>query len=201
MISVGICLAVLEGLLRGDGFKTRCSVHIAVIQVLMDQPDRHRALAYRGDAPLDRASAHITRREHAGQARLQGVRLAREAPPGISIEHGVVQRSPVRTKPRASSSTAPLSQPVLASAPMKTKRARTPSVLHLPERLSSTTILSRRSSPRSSRITARPRYESPTASVHHTRQGRQAILPRWVCLVMISRMVEGPLHQAQIPLP
>ena len=39
----------------------------------------------------------------------------------VVVERRIVQLLPVRTKPRSSSSTAPWSQPVLASAPMKTR--------------------------------------------------------------------------------
>jgi hypothetical protein len=41
-----------------------------------------------------------------------------------------------------------------------------------------------------------PVRESPTASVRPPRQGPRALLPRGVCLVMMSRTVERPLHQA-----
>jgi hypothetical protein len=35
------------------------------VEMLMDQPDRHRALADRGRDSLDRAAAHVADREHA----------------------------------------------------------------------------------------------------------------------------------------
>ena len=66
------------------------SLHPGCGQVLVDQPHGHRALAHRGGYPLDRTGAHVARREHAGQARLQGVRLPRAVPPEIPIEHGAV---------------------------------------------------------------------------------------------------------------
>ena len=60
----------------------------------MDQPHGHKALAYRGGDPLDRAAAHVTRREHPRQARLQQVRLSRKSLPSLSLKRRTVQRSP-----------------------------------------------------------------------------------------------------------
>ena len=60
--------------------------------MLMDQPHRHGALAHREGDPLDRAAAHVARREHARQARLQEERLSRKVTPEIAAERGTVQR-------------------------------------------------------------------------------------------------------------
>src|SRR5829696_2705884 len=85
---------------------------------------------------------------------------------------------PVKTKPRSSSSTAPWSQPVLARAPMKTKSARAPRARLAPERLSSTVIPSRWSSPESSRISVP--VSSSTFSAREIRSTRylDMLLPR-----------------------
>jgi|SRR5215203_1499220 len=60
----------------------------------MDQFHRHSALAHRGGAPLDRATAHIASCEYSTQARLQEERLARKVSPGLFVERGAVQRLP-----------------------------------------------------------------------------------------------------------
>jgi hypothetical protein len=73
--------------------------------------------------------------------------------------------SPVRMKPLSSSSTAAWSQPVLASAPMKTKRDRAQRVRRAPERLSSTPIPSNWFSPMSSRISVRASNSTFSASL------------------------------------
>jgi hypothetical protein len=100
--------------------------HAGLGQILMDERNRHRVLAHSGGAALDRSAANVARREYPLQARLQAVRLPRKSLPGVFLGRGSVQRSPVRTKPRLSSSTVPWSQPVLAFAPMKTKSALAP---------------------------------------------------------------------------
>ena len=46
----------------------------------MDERDRHRALADRARDALDRARAHVAGDEHAGDARLQQVGVARQRP-------------------------------------------------------------------------------------------------------------------------
>jgi hypothetical protein len=53
----------------------------------MDQPHRHSAVSYRGSTPLDRASAHFTRREYSRQARLQEERFPRTFLPGVLIQY------------------------------------------------------------------------------------------------------------------
>ena len=63
------------------------SSRLGIGQVLVDQPDRHSALAHRGGDPLDRTAAHVARREYPRQARLQQVRLPREFLPSASLEH------------------------------------------------------------------------------------------------------------------
>src|SRR5215213_1835963 len=63
-------------------------------QVLVDQPHRHRALAHRGGATLDRARARVARREYSWHALLQQERLPRTFPPIFLIEYGAVQRRP-----------------------------------------------------------------------------------------------------------
>jgi hypothetical protein len=64
----------------------------------MDEPNRHRALAHSGGHSLDRAAAHIARREHARQARLQGVRLPRKSLLDAPLKRRTVQRPPRRDK-------------------------------------------------------------------------------------------------------
>src|SRR5215212_4671851 len=78
-------------LLRRCGAKSSHSLHAGIGQVLMDQPHRHSALADGGGAPLDRAAAHITRREYARHARLQEKRLPRTFSPGVFVERRTVQ--------------------------------------------------------------------------------------------------------------
>ena len=88
-------------------------------QVLVDQRDRHRALADRAGDALDRARAHVAGDEHARHARLQQVRVALERPAARPW-----RRAPARMKPRSSRATTPSSQSVRGAAPMKTKRRR-----------------------------------------------------------------------------
>src|SRR5919112_4251415 len=57
----------------------------------MDKFHRHSALAYRGGAPLYRATAHVACREYSRQARLQEERLPQTFSPGIVVEHRTVQ--------------------------------------------------------------------------------------------------------------
>jgi alkanesulfonate monooxygenase SsuD/methylene tetrahydromethanopterin reductase-like flavin-dependent oxidoreductase (luciferase family) len=78
--------------------------------------------------------------------------------------------SPPPTTPRRRHSRALWGASENTSAPMKTKRLRAPSVLHAPERPSSTTIPSRRSSPVSSRTSVFA--SSSTFSVSVTRSTR-----------------------------
>src|SRR5688500_4440116 len=56
----------------------------------MDQPHCHRALPHRGGAPLDRAAAHVTRREYSWHVRLQEERLTRTFLPVVVIERRIV---------------------------------------------------------------------------------------------------------------
>src|ERR671910_2446960 len=51
-----------------------------VLQVAVDELDRHRALADRGGHPLDRVGPHVARGEHAGDARLEVVGITVEPP-------------------------------------------------------------------------------------------------------------------------
>ncbi len=55
-------------------------------QVLMDQPHRHRTLAYGKRDPLDRATAHVARREDPREAQLQEVRFPRRSFPDVLLE-------------------------------------------------------------------------------------------------------------------
>src|SRR5215203_3244256 len=64
----------------------------------MDQPYRHRALAHRGGDPLDRATAHVARREYARHASLEEVRLSRTFLPDLLLEHGAIPRHPRQDK-------------------------------------------------------------------------------------------------------
>src|SRR5215218_6518589 len=57
----------------------------------MDQLHRHSALANRGGAPLDRATAHVASGEYSRQARLQEERLPRTFSPGVLIKRRTVQ--------------------------------------------------------------------------------------------------------------
>src|SRR5215204_3794742 len=79
---------VLEG---GEGLTSSRFLHAGIGQVLMDQPHCHRALAHRRGAPLDRAAAHVTRREYSWHASLQEERLPRTFLPVVVIECRIVQ--------------------------------------------------------------------------------------------------------------
>jgi hypothetical protein len=68
--------------------------HAGLGQILMDERNRHRALAHSGGAALDRSAANVARREYPLQARLQAVRLPRKSLPGVFLGRGSVQRSP-----------------------------------------------------------------------------------------------------------
>src|SRR5215210_6368351 len=118
----------------------------------MDEPHRHRALAHRGSDSLDRATAHVTSGEYARQTRLQKIRFSRKSLPNGNLKRRTLQRPARQDEAAFVEFDAPWSQPVLASAPMKTKRDRAPRVRRVSERLSPTTSPSRRSSPTSSRI-------------------------------------------------
>ena len=91
-------------------------------EVLVDQRDGHRALADRARHALDRARAHVAGDEHARDARLEHVGVARAAASRRPFASG-----PARMKPRSSRATTPSSQSVRGAAPMNTKQASTSS--------------------------------------------------------------------------
>ena len=102
----------------GDGDAARGH---AVGQVLVDERDGHRALPDRAGHALDRAGADVAGDEHAGDAGLEQVGVARSGQPAARAS------GPARMKPRSSRATTPASQSVRGAAPMKTKQASTSS--------------------------------------------------------------------------
>src|SRR5215217_5463205 len=78
-------------LLRRCGAESSRSLHAGLGQVLVDQPYRHGALPHSRGTPLDRAAAHVARREDARHAGLKEGRLPRKFSPGVLIERSTVQ--------------------------------------------------------------------------------------------------------------
>ena len=91
-------------------------------QVLVDERDRHRALADRARHALDRARADVAGDEHAGHARLQ-----QETGRARAASRRALASRPARMNPRSSRATTPSSQSVRGAAPMNTKHASTSS--------------------------------------------------------------------------
>jgi hypothetical protein len=67
---------------------------------------------------LDRAAAHVARREYARQARLQEVRFPPKFLPDVPFERGTIQRPTCQDEAAFVEFEGPSSHPVLASAPM-----------------------------------------------------------------------------------